>query len=95
MTIHHDRFMERVTAPQGIWAAFPFDPSSRSAKVPTRNTAVRMVEYRGEMRRLRDLCRAHGIDYTTVSSRLRRGLSIEKALAEPIRMSNLAGWRRS
>lgn len=90
MTIHHDRFMERVCAPQGV--RIVLDLSLKSEFKPWRTNVPRMVEFHGEVRGLRELCRARNLGYTTIAKRIDRGMSVEDALAIPVR-NYLTGGR--
>lgn len=58
---------------------------------------LRMIEYKGEMVCLAELCRINHIDYDLVRHRLERGKSIEEAL-NPLKLStsesNRVRWER-
>lgn len=49
-----------------------------------RGLPPRLVKYRGETVPLKQLAKDHGMNARTLSSRLERGWSVEKALSEPV-----------
>lgn len=94
MSIHHDRFIARITAPQGVAATMALEVKSQPRE--SHGNVVRMVRYRGTLQALRQLCEQRGIQYRTALKRLERGWSVEASVETPIHVE-VRGciWRRA
>lgn len=95
MTIHHDRFIALVTAPQGIAATMNLKLGNSEPTGYTYRGGVRMVAWRGRLQPLWHLCQERGLGYRTVTQRMDRGWSLDEALSTPVQ-GKFRGviWRR-
>jgi hypothetical protein len=78
---------ENGIQPHTVWCRirdYGWTPEA-AATTPAHATQERIVEFRGERRRVMDFCRQLGVSKSMVLYRLDRGWSVEDALTKPSR----------